>query len=336
MVSAAGTQINSVNSWAQALLAQIGAPQTPNNIKTVSQWWTSEGGAGPQFGVKNNIADYNPLNVTLTTGPKGYGYDPGTHAYYPGAQPTPGNNPPVAAFSDWSSGLDATAARLQQPFASKILADLKANAPASQVGADVAASGCGSGNFAGDSSTGATATTGGATPANLTAATSTSVLGIPSTPPPTPDQSANPITDIGRDVKWFGQFAAWTIFTALIFLFGMILLLLGMVMLGVVLLGPVVGPAGQLIPGPVGRLARSGKGSSVGAPGRTVAAVRGPRARTTSGGGSSDRLFQQRRSLQDQRHEHRMTEIEHRASARRSNMGRPRSSEDIPYGAGFE
>jgi hypothetical protein len=135
---------------------------------------------------------------------------------------------------------------------------------------------------------------------------------------------------VGSDVVWFGQFAAWTVFTALIFIMGVLLLLLGAVMLGVVILGPALGPAGDVLPGPVGRVLRSGKGNAVGAPARTVAATRGPRTRNTSGGQAQ--VFAQRRSLQDQRHEHRMTEIEHRASARRSTQQRPRSSTfDEPF-----
>jgi len=93
----------------------------------------------------------------------------------------------------------------------------------------------------------------------------------------------------------------------------------------------VVGPAGDVLPGPVGRVLRSGKGNAIGAPARTVAAARRPRTRTSAGSGSRQ-VFAERRSLQEQRHEHRMTEIEHRASARRSTQQRPRSSSfDEPF-----
>jgi len=62
-------------------------------VQTLVDWATAEGGAGPQWGVADNETDYNPINVSETTGPQGYGYDPGTGKYYAGASPTPGNNP---------------------------------------------------------------------------------------------------------------------------------------------------------------------------------------------------------------------------------------------------
>ena len=174
----------------------------------------------------------------------------------------------------------------------------------------------------------------GSTPqtATLTAATTTTTVPGSMPNPDAATYGGLGLTNIGGDLHFLTDFAGWTIFTALIFLLGVTLLLLGAIMLGVVLLGPVIRPAAGLVPGPVGRLARSGKGSSVGAPARTVATVGGGRSRARR----SSTMFDERRALNEQRHEHRMTEIEHRGSVRRSNMGRPRSSEDIPYGAGFE
>jgi hypothetical protein len=138
----------SPRTWADALLNALGAPVTPNTEQTIVDWWSAEGGAGPEWGVSGNVTNYNPLNVSLTSGPQGYGYDPGTGQFYPGASPTPGNNPPIASFSDWMTGIQATAARLQEPFASQILKDLQANAAESTTASAVGASGWGTGDFA--------------------------------------------------------------------------------------------------------------------------------------------------------------------------------------------
>ncbi len=143
------TTVTDKLDWAHAEEAALGIAPNPNDDQTLVDWATAEGGAGPEFGVPNNIANYNPLNVSLTSGPQGYGYDPGTGTYYPGASPTPGNTPPVASFSDWTTGIQATAGRLQEPFASQILADLRAGAPEAQTAQAVGASGWGTGDFAG-------------------------------------------------------------------------------------------------------------------------------------------------------------------------------------------
>jgi hypothetical protein len=147
-VSAAQNAVPAINSqaaWAVALLTLIGAPVTQNNITNLVAWQNAEGGAGPQFGIPGNITNFNPINVSLTTGPNGYGYDPGTGAYYPGASPTPGNNPPIASFSDWATGLKATADRLQEPFASPILAALKGNASQATLSQAIGSTGWGTG-----------------------------------------------------------------------------------------------------------------------------------------------------------------------------------------------
>lgn len=135
-------------TWADALLGELGAPVDQTNEQTIVDWEAAEGGAGPQWGIHGNVTDFNPLNVSLTSGAQGYGYDPGTGEYFPGASPTPGNTPPIAAFSDWSTGLEATAARLKEPFASGILGDLMASAPESTTAGAVGASGWGTGDFA--------------------------------------------------------------------------------------------------------------------------------------------------------------------------------------------
>ena len=157
--------------WAHAVEAGLGLPPGGNDDQTLVKWAAAEGGAGPEFGVPNNVTNYNPINVSLTSGSQGYGYDPGTGKFYPGATPTPGNSPPIASFSDWNTGIQATVDRLQEPFAAPILAGLKAEAPVSQTAAAVASTGWGTGNFAGLSATGtqvATPGPGGAGTANLT------------------------------------------------------------------------------------------------------------------------------------------------------------------------
>jgi len=133
-------------TWADALLGALGIPVTQVNEQSIVDWEASEGGAGPEWGIPNNETAFNPLNVSLTTGPQGYGYDPGTGQYFPGASPTPGNDPPIAAFSDWSTGLTATAARLEEPFAGGILSALRSGSE-NDVASAVGASGWGTGDF---------------------------------------------------------------------------------------------------------------------------------------------------------------------------------------------
>ena len=198
--------ITSRSTWAAALLVLLGITPTTTNVNNIVAWETAEGGAGPQFGVANNVTNYNPINITLTTGPKGYGYDPGSGTYYAGASPTSGNTPPVASFSDWATGLAATAARLQQPFAANILAALQSNAPLSSFSSAVASSGWGTGNFGAGSDAKATSGGGGGVDtqsgSSYTAPNSGQVdtgsvsytpsviPGIPSSPPPRSTPSA--------------------------------------------------------------------------------------------------------------------------------------------------
>jgi hypothetical protein len=112
------------NSWADLFLTDLGDQPNAQSEADVVEWEAGEGGAGPQFGVPNNIASYNPLN---TTQPE------------PGSVGTPGNNPPVQAYTSWGQGLAATVATLQQGQKgySQILADLSSGAPLGTFGADV-------------------------------------------------------------------------------------------------------------------------------------------------------------------------------------------------------
>lgn len=124
----------SPTQFADALLADLGAPITPNTEATLTGWARAEGGAGPQWGIPNNIASFNPFN---------------TSQKMPGSKDTPGNpSAPIQAYTSWDQGLQATAdTLLQAPYAS-IVADLRANAPEATTAADVGASTWGTPNFA--------------------------------------------------------------------------------------------------------------------------------------------------------------------------------------------
>jgi hypothetical protein len=69
-------------TWAQSLLQALEVPITSTNLQIIIGWEEKEGGAGPQFNVATNIADYNPLNTTQVMTD-------------PASKDTPGNNPPV-------------------------------------------------------------------------------------------------------------------------------------------------------------------------------------------------------------------------------------------------
>lgn len=77
--------ISTPTEWAQALLAQLGDPQTPSNIEFLVSWAAMEGGNW------HNTASYNPLNTTLRlTGS------------------TSMNSVGVQAFTSWQQGIAAT------------------------------------------------------------------------------------------------------------------------------------------------------------------------------------------------------------------------------------
>jgi hypothetical protein len=86
-------------SWAQSLLQSMQLPTTDSNLRIIIGWEQAEGGAGPQFGHPTNIAAYNPLNTTQTMPKTGS---------TPASTDTPGNIPPVQAYSSWAQGLQAT------------------------------------------------------------------------------------------------------------------------------------------------------------------------------------------------------------------------------------
>lgn len=68
------------------------------------------------------------------------------------------------------------------------------------------------------------------------------VPGIPAQAPPFPDYTSNPANELGRVVSWVGEFAGYSLFMMIVFLFGAVLMLLGLVMLAVLFASPVAGP----------------------------------------------------------------------------------------------
>jgi hypothetical protein len=110
-------QISSPADFAAAVLAALGAPQSPANVQTLVAWEAAEGGNW------HNTAWYNPLNTTLR--------EPGSSSMNPVG---------VQAYTDWQQGVDATVSTLQEAPYRQVVADLAASAPPSQTAADVGAS----------------------------------------------------------------------------------------------------------------------------------------------------------------------------------------------------
>lgn len=77
-------------TWAQALLARIGAPADAQNTAAVVAWEGAEGGHW------HNTATYNPLNTTQR--------EPGSRSV---------NSVGVEAYTSWDQGLQATTTTLQ-------------------------------------------------------------------------------------------------------------------------------------------------------------------------------------------------------------------------------
>jgi hypothetical protein len=101
-------------SWASAFLQAAGLPVTSQNIASITAWEVQEGGAGPQFGVANNTANYNPINTTQTA---------------PGANTV--NSAGVKSYTSWAQGLDATVQTLKNGLYGGIIHALQTSAPLS-------------------------------------------------------------------------------------------------------------------------------------------------------------------------------------------------------------
>lgn len=88
--------------------------------------------------------------------------------------------------------------------------------------------------------------------------TPSSVPGVPATPPPLPDFTLNPYNELSRVLTWTGEFGAWAIFIFVVFLFGALLMVLGLVILVVLFAAPVAAPVAAAVTGrtPVGRVVK--------------------------------------------------------------------------------
>lgn len=95
--------------WATTLLQRMRIPVTNANLAAITFWMTMEGGAGPQYGVKNNTANYNPLNTTRDG--------------FPGA--TTVNSAGVKSYRSWEQGMDATVQTLSLPAYANIVSHLR-------------------------------------------------------------------------------------------------------------------------------------------------------------------------------------------------------------------
>ncbi len=145
------------------LPAPEGAPQT---VAALITWFAAEGGAGPQWGIADNVADYNPLNTTRV---------------WPGSTPTPGNVPPVQAYRSWQDGINATAATIDQPNMAPIADALRAFCDCTELAAAVAATDWGTGDFSRDCPTG-----------SAPPVAPTTTAGPPPSTPPAPPATPTP------------------------------------------------------------------------------------------------------------------------------------------------
>lgn len=118
--------ISSPLDWAHAFERYIHAPQTQSNDAILVGWAAAEGGHW------HNSAWFNPLNTTI--------HEPGSHVMGGGGG---GAAAGVQAYSSWTEGLKATYDSLNgwlQQGGPKILADLRAGAPAATTAHDIGAS----------------------------------------------------------------------------------------------------------------------------------------------------------------------------------------------------
>lgn len=118
-------------SWADALLNDLGDPDTPANVHAVMSWEAAEGGNW------HNDAAYNPLNTTQPW--------PAPPAR---ANSWPINSVGVQAYPTWDEGMHATVATLRYPAYVGVLAALSDGNCASCVANAVGASPWGTGRFA--------------------------------------------------------------------------------------------------------------------------------------------------------------------------------------------
>lgn len=141
-------------TWAQALLARIGAPADTENTQAVVAWEAAEGGHW------HNTAKYNPLNTTQGE---------------PGA--TSINSAGVKAYTSWDQGLVATTTTLQNGAYEPILSALSTGTDPQSVLDAIVASPWGT-TSASLGTTGSGASTGGTGATDASSVTSVLTSGV--------------------------------------------------------------------------------------------------------------------------------------------------------------
>ena len=111
-------------TWARALLKNLGVPVSPDNVTAIVSWEMAEGGHW------YNTARFNPLNTTMS--------EPGATAM---------NSVGVKAYISWEQGFAATIATLFNGYYAGIIAALERGNDAQAVANAVAASPWGTGAF---------------------------------------------------------------------------------------------------------------------------------------------------------------------------------------------
>lgn len=117
--------IKNPTDFANALLGELGFPDSKTNVDNILGWYNAEGGNW------NNTAKHNPLNTTQQ--------ETGSSVM------SGGNSSGVQSYPNWKSGLDATVATLETPGHgySQILADLNTSQSWNKFATDVSKSGWG-------------------------------------------------------------------------------------------------------------------------------------------------------------------------------------------------
>lgn len=111
-------------SFAEALLNQMGFPETPQNVEALTAWQRAEGGNW------QNDARFNPFNTTLS--------EPGAASI---------NSVGVKAYTSWSQGLGATISTLSGSAYAGIRSALSSGSDAQAVANAIASSPWGTESF---------------------------------------------------------------------------------------------------------------------------------------------------------------------------------------------
>lgn len=114
-------------NWQASMLQSINAPTSANNVHKMTAWNACEGNLQGHSGLGIN----NPFNITADS------YQPATKG------DTAVNSAGVQSFSTLTAGIQGTAAKLQEPFASAILKNLQSDGSFSAFANAVGSSGWG-------------------------------------------------------------------------------------------------------------------------------------------------------------------------------------------------